>query len=410
MISSPLKLGIILLALTATIGTAVLYNNLSNASIGASEYQLTTVRRGPMTKTVLASGKLRAVVTVDIGTQVSGMIKSLMADFNTEVKAGQVIARIDSAPFEARLSQAEAELTVARAQVAIQMAFLQQLEADLVGLRAILREITKELERLRSMFEQGGLPESAVDAALSNYEQSEAGVKAGLAQLTKQKAQIELAGAQVLQRSSLVEQRQLDLEYTYIRSSVDGVVISRNVDEGQTVAASLQTPVLFRIAQDLTHMEVYISVDEADIGYVQVGNQVVFTVDSYPQRNFTGRVHQIRKVGEDISNVVTYTVVATAENPDLELLPGMTANVKILIGERQDVLRVSNAALYFQPPGYEAPRDQGRQVWILDDHDKPKAIPVIVGISSGRESEVLEGALEEGQQVIMSLVRAPTRQ
>ena len=408
MISSRLKLAITLFVLAA--GAGALSYQLRDASMGASAYKLIPVSRGPMSKTVLASGKLRAVVTVDIGTQVSGMIKSLMADFNTEVEAGQVIARIDSAPFEARLSQAEAELAVARAQVEMQMAFLQQLEADLAGLRAILREATKELERQRAMFARGGLPERDVDAALSNYEQSEAGVKAGLAQLTKQRAQIELAEAQVLQKASLVDQRQLDLEYTYIRSSVDGVVISRNVDEGQTVAASLQTPVLFRIAQDLTHMEVYISVDEADIGYVQVGKPVVFSVDSYPQRNFTGQVHQIRKVGQEFSNVVTYTVVAAAENPDLELLPGMTANVKILIGERQDVLRVSNAALYFQPSGYEAPPDQGRQVWILDDNGEPKAIPLVVGISSGRESEVLEGALEEGQQVIMSLVRAPTRQ
>jgi HlyD family secretion protein len=365
------------------------------------EFRLEPVTRGSITKSVLASGTLKAVVTVDIGTQVSGMIKSLSADFNSEVKTGQVIARIDSAPFEARLTQAEAELAVARAQVTIQNALLAELEANLVGHRAVLVEAQKELARKRKLHTRGGIPESSVDTAQSTHEQSEATVKAGQAQLARQRAQIELAQAQVMQKTSVLQQRQLDLEYTFIRSSVDGVVISRNVDAGQTVAASLQTPVLFRIAQDLSQMEVYISVDEADIGWVEVGQKALFTVDSFPSRSFQGHVHQIRKVGRELSNVVTYTVVATAENRDQSLLPGMTANVNIIVNEDSDVIKVPNSALYFSPPdSVGAPLLSGSHVWVVGDSGKPRPVPIVLGISDGIDSEIVGGELQEGDKII----------
>jgi HlyD family secretion protein len=373
-----------------------------NPNANAQRYQIAEVVRGPITRTVLASGRLRAVVTVDIGTQVSGMIKSLAADFNSQVSAGEVIARIDSAPFEARLTQAEAELAVAQAQVSMQKAMLEELEAKLSGDRARLTEAQKELDRKRKLRVQGGIPESAVDTALSNREQSSANVNAGLAQLNRQRAQIELARAQVLQKASVVKQRQLDLEYTYIRSSVDGIVISRNVETGQTVAASLQTPVLFRIAQDLARLEVYISVDEADIGVVQVGNKVLFTVDSFPGKTFAGDVHQIRKISEEISNVVTYTVIATADNPDLTLLPGMTANVNIVVGERDAVLKVPATALYFQPPDEPAyGRDWGRRIWLLEENGRLRQLAVTPGMSNGTETEISGADLVAGQQVIV---------
>ena len=399
------KFGLAAAGFAAVITAVWLYDGFSGAESNTPRYRLGTISRGPIADTVSASGTLKAVVTVDVGTQVSGMIKTLHADFNSEVKATQVIARIDSAPFEAKLSQAEAELAVAHASVAKQEAFLQELEAELLGYRAVLAEAKKDLERKRSLHSRGGIPSSEVDTALSIHEQADARVKAGLAQLVGQNAQIELARAQVLEKTAVVQQRQLDLEYTYIRSPVNGVVISRNVDAGQTVAASLQTPVLFRIAQDLARMEVDISVDEADIGRVRVDQKVNFTVDSFPNRTFEGRVHQIRKVGQEISSVVTYTVVATAENLDHSLLPGMTANVNIIISERADALKVPNAAVYFRPPDAGGtPSGSGSRVWVMDNSGQLQTVPFVCGISDGTESEIVRSELEEGQKVIVGIV------
>jgi len=350
-----LKFGVPGALIVAALAAALFYGGFGHAGADAPGYRLAGVGRGPMSSTVAASGTLIAVVTVDVGTQVSGMIKTLHADFNSEVKANQVIARIDSAPFEAKLSQAEADLAVERARVAIQQAALIEAEADLEGARAALTEARENLRRKRSLLARRVAPSSAVDTALAAHQQAESRVKAGVARIARQKAEIQLARAQVLVKDSTVKQRRLDLDYTYIRSPVDGVVIRRNVDAGQTVAASLQAPVLFRIAQDLSRMQVEVSVDEADIGQVQVGQKVNFTVDSFPDRNFEGRVHQVRKAGTEVSNVVTYTVVVTADNEEQRLLPGMTANVTIVISERPDALKVPNAALRFRPPGAKAP-------------------------------------------------------
>lgn len=337
--------------LVAAIAGVLLYGGLGAADGEAPRFRLARVERGPIASTVAASGTLEPIVAVDVGTQVSGMIKTLHADFNSEVKAGQVIARIDSAPFEARLSQAEAELAVERARVAVNEAELEGLEADLKGLRAALKEAAEDLRRKRSLFARRVAASSAVDTAIANHEQAAARVSAARARLAKQKAQIALTRAQVLDKEAGVRQRRLDLDYTYIRSPVDGVVISRNVDAGQTVAASLQAPVLFRIAQDMSRMQIGVSVDEADIGQVRVGQKATFTVDSFPGRTFEGRVQQVRKAGIEQSNVVTYTVMVTADNPDRRLLPGMTANMTIIVSQRRDVLKVPNAALRFRPPG-----------------------------------------------------------
>ena len=404
-----MKLGLAAAGVVVAIAAVMFLGDLSDADSDAQRYRLATVVRGPIASTVSASGTLKAVVTVDVGTQVSGMIKTLHADFNSEVEAGQVIARIDSAPFEASLSQAEAELAVAHASVAMQEATLQELEAELDGLRAVLTEAKENLRRRRALLSRGVASSSTVDTALANKEQASARVQAGLARLTKQKAQIELAGAQALQKTAVVQQRQLDLEYTYIRSPINGVVISRNVDAGQTVAASLQTPVLFWIAQDLANMEVDISVDEADIGRVQVGQKVMFTVDSYPDRTFEGRVHQVRKAGQEIASVVTYTVVATADNVDHQLLPGMTANVTIIISEHDGVLKIPNAAFFYRP--WNASEMQTRsdsRIWVLEDSNKPRPVTVDYGITDGSESEIVSGDLKEGQQVITGVVAPPS--
>jgi len=313
------------------------------------DYRLAKVERGEISSTVSATGTVSALVTVDVGSQISGQIASLTADFNSEVKAGQVIARIDPAAFEAKVRQAEADLAVANANIRIQKAALVELEAQATGLAAALAEAREDLKRKRALLARHVASTSVVDIAVATHDQAQARVKAMDAQLLKQKAQIENALAQTRVKEAALMQQQLDLAHTYIRSPVDGVVINRNVDVGQTVAASLQAPVLFTIAKDLTRMQVEVSVDEADIGQVRVGQEAGFTVDSYGGRSFRGRVHQIRKAGKEVSNVVTYTVVVSADNAELLLLPGMTANVTIVVARRENVLKVRNAALRFRP-------------------------------------------------------------
>ena len=377
------------------------------ATGGPFEYRLAEIARGPISSTVSATGTLQAVVTLDVGTQVSGLIAHVDADFNSPVTAGQVIARIDARPFEAMLSQAEAELAVAQANVLMQMASLDELAANLEGARAGLSEARDEFERKRSLLDRGAAPTSTVKTAQAEREQAGARVDAGLARLAKQRAQIELAKARVLQATAAVEQRRLDLDYTNIRSPVDGVVIRRDVDAGQTVAASLQAPVLFRIAGDLRRMEVDVSVDEADIGRVREGQKVYFTVDSYPERSFEGRVHQIRMAGQQISNVVTYPVVARVDNADGRLLPGMTANVVIVVGEKGSVLQVPSAALRLRLPSRTQTPTQGSWIWLLDEAAVPQQRPVVEGLTNGEFSEISGDGLSVGQPVIIGVVVPP---
>jgi HlyD family secretion protein len=227
------------------------------------------------------------------------------------------------------------------------------------------------------------------------------------------------AGAQVAQNQAALRQAQVDLERTFIRAPVDGTVVGRSVDVGQTVAASLQAPTLFTIAQDLRNMQVDTNVDEADVGRVKVGQTATFTVDSYPGRTFTGEVVQIRKAPLVVQNVVTYDVVVSARNPEQRLLPGMTANVRIVIDQKESVLQVPNAALRFRPPGMEAPERErparpapgglrgggapGGRVWVVGPDGKPAAIPLQLGIGDGTYTEVVKGEIKEGQQVIVGV-------
>ena len=400
-----LKYKFITVGFVVIIVSLILYAVFSDVDSDVPNYRLAIVSRGPIAKTISASGTMKAIVTVDVGAQVSGLIKVLHADFNSEVEAGQVIARIDSAAFEAILSQAQAELAVVRANVAIQEASLKERQAELVGYRAMLSKEKKELVRKRSLLSRKSISSSEVDTALANSEQASAQVRAGLARVTKQKAQIELAHAQVLQEVAVVQQRKLDLEYTYIRSPVNGIVISRNVDIGQTIAASLQAPVLFQIAQDLAHMEVNINVDEADIGWVQVGQKVTFTVDSFPNRIFKGFVHQVRKAGQVVSNVVSYTVVANVDNVDHSLLPGMTANVNIIVSDRSSALKVPNGALRLRlsDDNGMSPLTGSSWVWVMNDSGRPRRVALVSGVSDGIDSEIVSGELKQGQKVIIGI-------
>ncbi len=303
----------------------------------APDYRLARVERGPIVSTVTASGTLAAVVTVQVGSQISGQLKEIYADFNSEVKAGELIARLDPATYDARLKQAEANLALAEASVKIQ-------RAAVAKSRANYNNTEKSLKRQRDLARQGVASASALDNAEALFNTAQA-------DLAMTEAQVENALAQVGAQEALVNQARIDLERTFIRAPVDGTVISRDVDRGQTVAASLQAPILFKIAQDLRKMQVEVRVDEADVGRIQQGQRATFAVDSFPGREFHGRVEQIRKASTVVQNVVTYSVLVSADNDDLRLLPGLTANVRIVVDERDNALKVANSALRFRPVG-----------------------------------------------------------
>lgn len=319
-------------------------------------YRLVKVERGTIANTVTASGTLRALVTVDVGTQISGQIKQLFADFNTEVKAGQVIAQLDPATFEAKVQESEADLAVAKANVVMQRSRLDSMEADTRQAQSAMAQAKLDLDRKKELLPSRAIAQSQYDLAVSTYEQGVAKHQGMIAKEGEQRAQIAVAMAQVDQKEATLRQRRIDLENTQIRSPVDGIVIARNVDVGQTVAASLQSPVLFTIAQDLKRMQVEVNVDEADIGRIRDGLPVTFTVDSFPGRQFGGAVRQMRKAPKEVASVITYTVVVGTENPDLRLLPGMTANVVFQIDRRENALVVPNAALRFRPGETPQPR------------------------------------------------------
>lgn len=291
---------------------------------------------GDIVQIVSAVGSVRALNTVEVGSQLSGQIQELFADFNTPVEAGDLLARLDPQTFERRVQEAEANLAVARANVEIQTAN--------IGKAEVVREnARREFERQRSLVGRGSVSESALE--LSEVSSRNAGADVEIA-----RAQLRNAEATVLQREAALEAARIDLERTEIRSPINGVVIDRAVDLGQTVAASLQAPVLFTIAQDLGQIRIEASVDEADIGNVREGAEARFTVDAFPEREFSGEVAQVRLAPVEAQNVVTYTVVINAANPGRRLLPGMTASIDLVTGTKENVLRVENQAVRFRPP------------------------------------------------------------
>ncbi len=343
------------------------------------KYRTGRVERGPLTAAVSSSGNLAAVTTVQVGSQVSGQILELFVDFNSLVKRNQVIARIDPAIFEAKVNQARAEVDSAHATVLNQTAQVERARADVENARAALAEAraqtaksqvavaeaARDLERKMELFRRDlisrserdttqAAQESAaaqIDSSRAKEQALAAGIQSATAQLRVAEAMLQSARATVKQKQAALQQSQLDLDHTTIRAPVDGVVVARTIDVGQTVAASLQAPVLFTIAQDLTKMQVETSVDEADIGRIKLEDRASFTVDAFPGQSFTGMVRQIRKAALVVQNVVTYTVVIGVDNPGGRLLPGMTANVKMIVAEKPNVLKVPNAALRFRLAG-----------------------------------------------------------
>ncbi len=428
-----------------------------NANGRVPSYRTAPVERGQLLSTISATGTLNAVVTVQVGTQVSGTIQQLFVDFNSPVKKGMLVARIDPATLEAKANQAQADLENSKASVLNQRAAVAKAQAELANARAnvVRQEVAVRDAKIKSdsrvrLFQEGGISQEERDSAKATYDSAvaqvdaaQAGVQSAQAALEVTHAQLASAEAQVRQKQAALAQASVDLNNTYIRAPVDGIVVSRNVDVGQTVAASLQAPTLFLIAQDLTKMQVDTNVDEADIGRVALEQEATFTVDSYPGQMFSGRVMQIRQAPQVVQNVVTYDTVVAVPNPDVKLKPGMTANVKILVARHDNAILVPNAAFRFRPDGAAAggpagarggsasgPRapsfggaagpppmmaqarpadrgagpaaDAGRQrVWVLKD-GKPAEQKVRTGLSDGQKTEILEG-LSEGETVIVGL-------
>jgi HlyD family secretion protein len=332
----------------------------ANGKTAESRFITEELTAGPLVQIVTANGKLNPVSLVNVGTQVSGTVRRLHVDFNDEVKAGQVLCELDPTTFRATVAQSEGE--VKSAQAALRLA--QTTEA-----------------RLKELFAQEYVSREELDQAIQGREAAQAQLQIARGKLQRDRA---------------------NLGYSVIRSPVSGVVVSREVDIGQTVAASFQTPVLFKIARDLRQMQIDSNVAEADIGKVQVGQSVNFTVDAYSDRAFSGVVKQIRLNPIVEQNVVTYNVVVTVENPDLVLLPGMTAYIGIEVDRRDNALLVSNAALRFRPRDRELARSRpaGSTVWIVQE-DRLKPVSIRAGISNGRLTEVLSGELKRGDRVVV---------
>jgi HlyD family secretion protein len=339
------------------------------------KFKTEKVIRGDIMSTVTATGTVNAVTTVLVGTQVSGTIKTLHADFNSFVKKGQLLAEIDSSTFEAQVEQARANLLAAQANA-------EKAEAALVDAKRVF-------QRNNQLFSRNLIAKSDLDTSETNELSAAAQVKAAKAQVEQTRAALKVA--------------ETNLRYCNIVSPVDGMVISRNVDVGQTVAASFQTPTLFNIARDLSRMQIDTNVDEADIGKVRVRQPVTFTVDAYPEIKFKGVVSVIRNAPITVQNVVTYDVIVTLQNPGLILKPGMTASVSIVTATKKDVLTIPNAALRFRmsEKGPRSPDRKGIAVWVLENQ-KPRRFSVSLGISDGNNTEIVTDKLKEGDAVIVA--------
>ncbi len=300
------------------------------------EIQTAQIGRGSIERSISATGSVQALVTADVSSQLSGQISQVNVDFNSPVHKGDILAAIDPRTFTSRVASADANLAIAKSNLEVQ-------QAGIVKAEAIRDQAKRALERQKALIESRSTPAATLDQAQTQHDTAVADVEVARAQLSN-------ARAAVTQKEAELAQAKLDLDRTQLKTPIDGVVIARNVEPGTTVAASLQAPVLFQIAQDLKQIEILVLVDEADIGAIEAGQSVTFTVDAYPGRVFDGQVSQVRIAGKTTNNVVTYTVVVGAQNPQQKLLPGMTATVRIITGTRENVLRVPNDAVRFTPP------------------------------------------------------------
>jgi len=392
------------------------------------QYTTARIDRGDIDSNVTTTGNLNAVITVQVGSQVSGNIIALYADFNTKVKKGQLVAEIDPAPFKAVVAQSQATLDAAKAAVSTAEAGLAKSQSDLASAQANVVNQQANLVKFQSavdlaktendrrqvMVKNGSTSQEDADTSQANYDQALAILAAGRAAINAAQAaadsaqkgvdvardQVQQAKAIVAQDEASLAQAQLNLDHTRILAPVDGTVESRNMDVGQTVAASFSAPVIFLIAQDLTKMQVDTNVDESDVGPIRLGQAATFTVDAYPGQIFHGAVAQIRQAPINVQNVITYDIVIDVSNPDLKLFPGMTANATISTGHVANALRIPKAALRYRPAGGGNSNPNKQAVYVVGANGQPQAIPLKTGISDANHVEALGTTLAEGQEVI----------
>lgn len=437
-------LAIVLLLTLAVVGAHYLFGGESS---GVS-YRFEKVETGALVDSVSASGTVRPVQSVAVTSQTAGQVTEVLVDFDSAVKAGQVLARLDPAVVAARLDQAQADLNVARSAVEIARGQLKRAEsgirsaqaalpsaqADVQHAELTLADADRDYKRKRELSATGDAAKADTERAQTADEVANAGlaaakahVSAADAAVTGAEADREVAQAQLTNalatvgaRQAAVHQVQLDLDHTLIRSPIDGIVIDRNVAVGQTVGPSAQGPALFTIAQDLRQVQLHANVDEADIGRVAVHEPASFAFDSFPGQTFSGEVVAIRTMPESQQTVVTYAVVISADNAERKLLPGMTANVRIVVSQRDHVLKVPNAALRFKPADQgsdsvatapaSAEEGASAEVWQLAGSGQPHAIPIRTGISDGVYTEVLAGEIAAGQEVIVGVAEPSSKQ
>lgn len=384
-----LWIGIGVLAVAA--GGAFLAFGRADKAPPGSQYETVEITRGAVTSRVTATGALAATVTVVVGTQVSGRVQELLVDFNSPVKKGQVVARIDPQLIQADLEQKRANLMAAQANVA--KAKVQSVDAR------------RQADRARSLLPKKFVSEADVDTLEAAAQAAQAAVQAAQATLAQARAS--------------TRQAEVNLAYTTIVSPIDGVVISRNVDVGQTVAAAFQAPTLFTIAEDLRKMQVHCNVAEADVGKLKKGMTATFQVDAWPGERFTGTIREVRFAPQTLQNVVTYDAVIDVENPDLKLKPGMTANVTVVAAQRDDALRIPNAALRFRAGADLQKRvpekmradlaPDSRIAWVLRGAE-PEPLVLRVGLTDGTATEVVEGDVKAGDRMVSDAPQAANGQ
>jgi HlyD family secretion protein len=415
---------------------------LSHESSGQT-FITAPVERGTISTVVKATGSVDAVITVDVSSQLSGRISEVLVNFNDEVKTGQPIARVDPEIFAARVNEAKAVLKVAAANAELQKSAVRRTKAALENARTARKiseaqlavaevkqaEVERDFQRNARLASTSSVSDRELTQSRALRDAGAAGLRALEEDVTLKTQAIEIADAEVAmadanvqnaeavveQRQAALEQAELDLARTVIRAPIDGVIIKRDVNPGQTVAVTLEAKTLFKIAQDLREMEVRGKIDEADVGRLQVGQTTRFTVDAYPDRVFSGRVLQIRKSPEVVQNVVTYTAIVSAPNPDLLLLPGMTAVLRIIISDTGEIFKVPNQALRYRPAGRERP-GEGRastgssgRVWAMNGRGTPVPVDVKLGASDENSTQILDGELQEGQQLVVGVATPQSR-
>ncbi|MGF6308048.1 HlyD family secretion protein [Bradyrhizobium sp. i1.8.4] len=383
------------LAIAVTYPLWVPDNSVSAIGDDRDELRYVSIARDNVVQNVTASGTLEAVDTVEVSSQLSGQVAKLMADHNSRVRAGEPLAALDSATFEVQVKEADAALAVALAQH-------EEAKSAVEGAQARHDDALRDLQVKSTLSRNGSVSQRDAERA-----QMTARSLASELSATKAREQIRAAGVMAARAS--LERVRLDLERSIIKSPIDGVVIRRSVELGQTVAASLQAPTLFTIARDLSDMRVDASVSEADIGAVRTGQRALFGVDSYPGRTFEGRVLEIRKAARMVQNVVTYTVMISAPNPEDLLLPGMTADVRIVVQEQQDAMVVPNAALSFRPKqdGASNPAPGKGVIWVRTKSGALKSAAVSLGASGDSLTQILSPDLQIGERVAIGYRSKP---